>query len=79
MKVIGSVGSDEKLKFIKEELGFDGGFNYKKERTGDALKRLLTELGKGGLDVYYDNVGGETLDAALAAMSNFGRIGLCSF
>ena len=79
LKVIGSVGSDEKLKFIKEKLGFDGGFNYKKENTCDALKRLLTELGEEGLDIYYDNVGGETLDAALAASSNFGRISLFSF
>jgi NADPH-dependent curcumin reductase CurA len=79
LKVIGSVGSDEKLKFIKEELGFDGGFNYKKEKAGDALKRLLAEFGNEGLDIYYDNVGGETLDAALAAMSNFGRISPCSF
>jgi NADPH-dependent curcumin reductase CurA len=79
LKVIGSVGSDEKLKFIKEELSFDAGFNYKKENAGDALKRLLAELGKGGLDIYYDNVGGETLDAALAAMGSFGRIGLCFF
>jgi NADPH-dependent curcumin reductase CurA len=74
MKVLGSVGSDAKLKFITEELGFVGGFNYKTENPSDGLKRLLGEIGSKGLDVYYDNVGGEQLDAAIAAMSNFGRI-----
>lgn len=72
--VIGSVGSDEKLKFIVEELGFDAGFNYKKENSNDALKRILKELGRDGLDIYYDNVGGETLDAAIGALNIWGRI-----
>jgi NADPH-dependent curcumin reductase CurA len=80
LKVLGSVGSDEKLKFIKEELDFDGGFNYKKEKPDEALKRLLGELGEEGLNIYYDNVGGEQLDAALGALGTFGRISksLCS-
>jgi NADPH-dependent curcumin reductase CurA len=73
LKVIGSVGSDDKLEFITKELGFDGGFNYKKERTADALKRLAPE----GLDIYYENVGGEQLEAALDAMKDFGRIVAC--
>jgi NADPH-dependent curcumin reductase CurA len=75
LKVIGSVGSDEKLKFIQEELGFDAGLNYKKEKPDEALKRILGELGEEGLNIYYDNVGGEQLDAALGALSTFGRIG----
>lgn len=70
LKVIGSVGSDEKLDFITKELKFDAGFNYKKEKPSDALKRLAPD----GIDIYYENVGGEHLDAALAAMNNFGRI-----
>jgi len=70
LKVIGSVGSDEKLKYITEELGFDDGFNYKTENPGDALERLAPQ----GLDIYFENVGGETLDAAIAAMNKFGRI-----
>ncbi|KAH6844745.1 hypothetical protein B0I37DRAFT_446724 [Chaetomium sp. MPI-CAGE-AT-0009] len=73
LKVIGSVGSDDKLEFIIKELGFDGGFNYKKEKTADALKRLAPE----GLDIYYENVGGEQLEAALDAMNDFGRIVAC--
>jgi NADPH-dependent curcumin reductase CurA len=72
LKVVGSVGSDEKLEFVKE-LGFDGAFNYKKESVREALQRLAPE----GLDIYFDNVGGETLDAALGAMKDFGRISKC--
>ncbi|PTU22902.1 hypothetical protein P175DRAFT_0499445 [Aspergillus ochraceoroseus IBT 24754] len=73
LKVIGSVGSDEKLDFIINELGFDGGFNYKNEKPADALARLAPE----GIDIYYENVGGEHLEAALNAMNNFGRIVMC--
>lgn len=72
LKVIGSVGDDEKLKFITSELGFEG-FNYKKEKTGDALQRLAPN----GVDIYYENVGGETLEAAISAMNPFGRIVAC--
>lgn len=70
LKVIGSVGSDEKLDYIIQELGFDSGFNYKKEKPAEALKRLAP----GGLDIYYENVGGEQLQAALDHMKQFGRI-----
>lgn len=71
LKVIGSVGSDEKVKFITEELDFDAGFNYKKEKPREALKRLAPA----GIDIYYENVGGETLEAALEAMNPWGRVG----
>lgn len=70
LKVIGSVGSDEKLKFIKEELKFDEGFNYKKEKPAEALKKLAPD----GIDIYYENVGGEQLEAAIDALNNKGRI-----
>ncbi|OQE23742.1 hypothetical protein PENSTE_c008G02405 [Penicillium steckii] len=73
LRVIGSVGSDEKLEYITKELGFDGGFNYKNEKPADALARLAPE----GIDIYYENVGGEHLEAALNAMNNFGRVVVC--
>ncbi|KEY66652.1 hypothetical protein S7711_01945 [Stachybotrys chartarum IBT 7711] len=73
LKVIGSVGSDEKLKFITEELGFDAGFNYKKESVFDALPRLAPD----GIDINWENVGGEHLEAALANMNKGGRVPLC--
>lgn len=74
LKVIGSVGSEEKLKFITEELDFDGGFDYKKEKPREALKRLVPD----GVDIYYENVGGEMLDAALESINQSGRIGECT-
>ena len=76
LTVIGSVGSDDKAKFAKESLKFDAVFNYKTEPPAEGLARILKELGKEGLDIYYDNVGGETLDAALEVMNNYGRISM---
>lgn len=73
LTVIGSVGSDDKLKYITEELKFDSGFNYKKEKPIDALKRLAPD----GIDIYFENVGAEHLDAALTSLNKFGRIIAC--
>ncbi|KAI1148372.1 hypothetical protein F4825DRAFT_464979 [Nemania diffusa] len=70
MKVIGSTGSDDKIDFVVRELGFDGAWNYKAEKTSDALRRLAPE----GPDYYYDNVAGEQLEASLAHMKDFGTI-----
>lgn len=72
LTVIGSVGSEEKLDFIKE-LGYDHGFIYKKEKPLDALKRLAPD----GVDIYFDNVGGTHLEAALEVMKLGGRIVIC--
>ena len=72
LTVIGSVGSDDKLAFITKDLAFDGGFNYKKEKPRDALKRLAPK----GIDIYYENVGGEQLEASLDALNNWGRISM---
>jgi len=73
LRTIGSVGSDEKLDYIMSTLGFDAGFNYKRENPAQALARLAPE----GLDIYFDNVGGEHLEAALCSMKDFGRIVMC--
>jgi len=73
LTVIGSVGSDEKLDFITKELKFDSGFNYKKESPKEALKRLAPK----GVDIYFENVGAEHLDAAIENMNTFGRIIAC--
>lgn len=70
LTVIGSVGDDKKLDFILNELKFDAGFNYKKEKPAQALARLAPQ----GIDIYYENVGGEHLEAALNALNQFGRI-----
>jgi hypothetical protein len=73
LTVIGSVGDDKKLDYILNELSFDGGFNYKKEKPADALARLAPN----GIDIYYENVGGEQLEAAINALNTFGRIVAC--
>lgn len=72
MRVIGSAGSDEKARYV-ESLGADACFNYKKEACRDALPRLAPE----GLDVVYENVGGDHFEAALDNMKWFGRIVVC--
>ena len=75
LNVIGSVGDDRKLDFITKELGFTSGFNYKSESPKEALKRLAPN----GIDIYYDNVGGEQLDVAIEHLNPHGRIGKPSF
>ena len=72
-RVIGSAGSAEKVRFLREECGFDAAFNYK---TGPVLEQLNREA-PDGIDVYFDNVGGETLEAALTALRVHGRIIAC--
>jgi len=72
-KVIGSAGSMEKVKFLREECGFDIAFDYK---TGPVAEQLKVEA-PDGIDVYFDNVGGETLEAALSAIRVHGRIIAC--
>jgi len=72
-RVIGSAGSAEKVKFLLDECGFDQAFNYKTGPTLEQLNRAAPD----GIDVYFDNVGGETLEAALAALRVHGRIVAC--
>ena len=72
-RVIGSAGSEEKLKFLREECGFDSAFNYKTGSVFEQLKLAAPE----GIDVYFDNVGSETLEAALSALRVHGRIIAC--
>ena len=71
--VIGSAGSMEKVIFLREECGFDIAFDYK---IGPVLEQLNVEA-PDGIDVYFDNVGGETLEAALSALRVHGRIIAC--
>jgi NADPH-dependent curcumin reductase CurA len=72
-RVIGSAGSDEKVAYLTERLGFDAAFNY---RSGP-VRRLLGEAAPDGIDVYFDNVGGEHLEAAIGALNVFGRAAIC--
>ncbi|RJQ68845.1 NADP-dependent oxidoreductase [Pseudonocardiaceae bacterium YIM PH 21723] len=72
-RVIGSAGSAEKVKWLTEELGFDAAFNYK---DGPVTKQLA-EAAPDGIDVYFDNVGGEHLEAALNSLTVHGRVAVC--
>jgi hypothetical protein len=71
--VIGSAGSPEKVAYLREELGFDAAFDY---HAGE-VHALLREAAPGGIDVYFDNVGGDHLEAAIGALRNFGRVAMC--
>lgn len=71
--VIGSAGSDQKCQWLKEELGLDAVINYKHGELRAALKAAAPA----GIDVYFDNVGGEHLNAALPRMNPLGRIAVC--
>ncbi|MEU3274847.1 NADP-dependent oxidoreductase [Saccharomonospora sp. NPDC006951] len=72
-RVIGSAGSADKVAYLRDELGFDAAFDY---RDG-AVREQLRAAAPDGIDVYFDNVGGDHLRAALAAIRPFGRIALC--
>jgi NADPH-dependent curcumin reductase CurA len=72
-KVIGSAGSKEKVSYLLDELGFDAAFDYHDGPVG----RQLAEHAPDGIDVYFDNVGGEHLEAAIGNMRDFGRVAAC--
>jgi len=72
-KVVGIAGTDEKIDYLITELGFDAAVNYKKDSFKDDLKNALPN----GVDVYYDNVGGEVTDAVFTHLNKFARVPLC--
>ncbi len=72
-RVIGSAGTDRKVRSLVDDCGFDAAFNYKAGPMLDQLNRVAPD----GIDVYFDNVGGESLEAALSALRIHGRIIAC--
>jgi len=72
-KVIGSAGGPEKTRRLVAEFGYDVGIDY---REGDLAGRLAAAAPE-GLDVYFDNVGGDHLQAAIGALNTYGRVALC--
>jgi NADPH-dependent curcumin reductase CurA len=72
-RAVGSAGSPEKVAWLTEGLGFDAAFNYRDTDLHEALR----EHCPGGIDVYFDNVGGDHLEAALARMNTHGRVAVC--
>ena len=73
LRVVGSAGSDEKAELLTGELGFDAALNYKTDDLDEALREHCPD----GIDIYFDNVGGDHLEAALNRMNVWGRIPLC--
>ena len=71
-RVLGSAGSEEKLEWLRE-LGFDAVFNYREQSARAALGDLASD----GIDVYFDNVGGDHLEAAIGALRPHGRVVAC--
>jgi len=72
-RVVGSAGSDDKVAFLRERCGFDAAFNYKARDLDDALREHCPD----GIDVYFDNVGGATLEAALRHANVAARFPVC--
>ncbi|MEU3981632.1 NADP-dependent oxidoreductase [Streptomyces sp. NPDC026672] len=72
-RVVGSAGSDDKVRLLVEEYGFDAAFNYKDGPVGKQLRAAAPD----GIDVYFDNVGGEHLEAAIGSLNLRGRIAVC--
>ena len=72
-RVVGTAGSEEKVRYIVDELGFDVGINYKKNNVSDALDLACPN----GIDVYFDNVGGFVTDAVMDRINSGARIAIC--
>jgi len=73
-RVIGIAGSDEKIQMLKEELGFDDAINYK---TTTDMKKALAKACPKGVDVYFDNVGGDISDAIMMHLNFQARVVIC--
>lgn len=73
-RVVGIAGSDKKTRYLVDELGFDAAINY---RTSPDLKLALKDACPAGVDVYFDNVGGDISDAVLSMINNGARIPVC--
>ncbi|MBI1771482.1 MAG: NADP-dependent oxidoreductase, partial [Burkholderiales bacterium] len=72
-RVVGIAGGADKVRYLTEELGFDAAIDYKSEDVNAALKQHCPK----GIDVYFDNVGGDILDAALAQLAFGARVVIC--
>ncbi|MFT4768725.1 MAG: NADPH-dependent curcumin reductase CurA [Glaciecola sp.] len=72
-RVVGIAGSDDKCQWLTETAGFDAAINYKKENVADALDHHCPD----GIDINFENVGGEIMDAVIARLNDFSRMPLC--
>ena len=72
-RVVGTAGSADKVRYLVDELGFDHAFDYRDGKLREGIRAGAPE----GVDVFFDNVGGELLQAGIGAMREYGRIALC--
>ncbi len=72
-RVVGSAGSPAKIKYLTDELGYDAAFDY----HDGPVRESLNAAAPAGIDVYFDNVGGDHLEAALESLKLHGRVALC--
>jgi NADPH-dependent curcumin reductase CurA len=73
-RVIGLAGTDEKVRLLKDKFGFDEAINY---RTTKDIKEAIAKAAPDGVDVYFDNVGGDISDAIMVNVNQFGRVVVC--
>jgi len=76
-RVVAIAGSDDKTKWLKEELGADEVLNYKSWKTAEDVRQALEQVCPNGIDVYFDNVGGIITDAVFLLINTFARIIIC--
>lgn len=72
-RAVGMAGTDEKCRLLTEKLGYYGAINYKKENVSEQIDKFFPE----GINIYFDNVGGEILDIALTKLNRYSRVVLC--
>jgi len=74
LQVVGIAGSNEKISMLSEKFGFDSGINYK---STENMKKAIARACPDGVDIYFDNVGGEISDAVLFSINKFARMIIC--
>ena len=77
LKVIGVAGSEKKCTYVTEELGYDGCINHQLASSVEDFRQLIAQHCPNGVDIYFENVAGITLEAVLPNMNDFGRIAVC--
>ncbi|MGF1456128.1 MAG: NADP-dependent oxidoreductase [Alphaproteobacteria bacterium] len=76
-RVIGTAGSDDKCAWLRDTLKVDAAVNYRAHRSAAALEAAVRAHAPNGVDIYFDNVGGDHLEAAIGLMNPFGRLPIC--
>ena len=77
LRVVGVAGGPIKCAYAVEELGYDACIDHHGAKDGRALRKQLADACPDGVDIYYENVGGKTLEAVIPLMNTFGRIPVC--